>query len=103
MSQDPLAMIGQTAINAVIAPIQQRINSELDQIAFQSRLRLAKLNGVRPEEVTDLEIAEYMLAMPLSETNRQIVLAGNSVRNGVVAGCALIAFAMIVNGMRKPQ
>jgi hypothetical protein len=103
MSSDPLAIIGQTAINAVVAPIQQRINSEIDQIAFQARARLAKTRGLQPEEVTDLEVAEYMLSMPLSETNRQIVLAGNSVRNGVIAGCALIAFAMIVNGMRKPQ
>jgi hypothetical protein len=96
---DPLSVIGKTATDAILLPIQQRINSELDKVAFQARAKIAYSRGIQPNQVSDLEVAEYMISMPLSATNSEIALAANSVRNGIIAGFALLGSAVLINGL----
>lgn len=96
-----LQNLGKTAVDAVMSPIQNRINSQLDVLALQIRSKIATQRGVQPQQVSDLEIAEYMMGMPLASTNQEIEKAGNSARNAIFAGFALIAAAILFNGTRK--
>lgn len=93
--------LGKTVVDAAMVPIQNRINSQLDVLSLQIRSKIASQRGVPPQSVSDLEIAEYMIGMPLASTNQEIDKAGKSARNAIIAGFAILATAVLINGTRK--
>lgn len=90
-----------SAKTAVAAPIAAFLNSKLNDITAQARAKIAVSKGVDEGAITDLDVAEYVIAMPTAATNQvlsdQIAYVGKSLRNGIIIGAAMLSLAVFLS------
>lgn len=89
-----ISVSGKDILNVITDPIQQRINQKLDSLVSAIRVKLATEKGVSLNEITDLEISEYLMQMPLRSTNDTVtVVADQSTK--IIAGSIVIGFSIV--------
>ena len=102
-----LEQIGKDSLNAIVKPISDKLNAQIDKLALQSRSKLAFDRGVAPAQVTDLEVAEYLSNMPTQKITDvvadKMVYIGQSARNGLIIGLGLIAIAIMMVGLSNKK
>ena len=86
--------LGKETIAAIAAPIQAKILQKIDYLVIDIRNKIAKDRKISPSKVTDLEISEYLLQMPLGSTN---LVVEKQAKSGVliVSGSILIGFSLL--------
>lgn len=87
--------VGGAASDAITAAIQPK----LDAITEQVRQELARRRKVHPSKVSDLEVAQFIMAMPSSDLGVKIDYMAQTVRNGVLIGCGVIALAILISAL----
>ena len=102
-----LDQFGKDTLNAVVKPISDKLNSQIDKLAIQSRAKLAVDRGVPPSKISDIEVAEYLSNMPTQKLNETVAdkmtYIGQTTRNGLIIGLGLIAIAILLVGISKKE
>lgn len=92
---------GSDLLKSVTEPIQAKVNQQLDKVVQDIRNKIANKRKVALSKVTDLEISEYLLSMPLKSTNdvldEQIADAGRSIRNGIIIGFIILTIGVFLS------
>ncbi len=95
-----VSQYGGAATDALLKPISDKVNAQIDKIAYQAKYRIADQRNVDPSEVSDLDVADYIIGMPTANTNavlsEQMSYIGKCTRNGLIIGGALIGLGILV-------
>jgi hypothetical protein len=93
-----LANVGADVLKVITDPIQAKINQTLDQVIVNIRAKIASDKKIALNKVTDLEISEYLLAMPFKDTNvaidESVGQSGKIIAGSIVIGFSLLALAV---------
>lgn len=101
---DVFGEFSKAAGGAVSDALTAAIQPKLDAITFQVRQELARRRKVQPNQISDLEVAQFILVMPSAELGVKVEYIGQTVRNGVLIGCGVIALAILISGLiRRPR
>lgn len=104
---DFLKEYGGKAGDAVSSFVSNMLNAQMGKISSQVKVKVALEKGLPPADVTDLDITEYMLAMPTAATNKALAdkmeYIGKSTRNGLIIGLGLVAVAIVVTHLVKNE
>lgn len=96
---------GSDVVNAIVKPVSDKLNSQIDKIALQARKKLAYERSVPESKITDIEVAEYIANMPSQQITKEVadkmIYMGDAARNGLIIGLGLVAIAVLVVGLRK--
>ena len=94
---DIFGELGKATGGAVSEAITAVLQPKLDNIALQVRQELARRRKVHPNQISDLEVAQFILVMPSAEIGQKVEYIGQTVRNGVLIGCGVIALAILIS------
>lgn len=98
---------GGQAVDAIVKPIADKLNQQIDKIAYQARQKVALRQNVNPSQVTDLDVAEYIANLPTQqmtgEISQQMQYIGKTTRNGIIIGLGMVAVAILIVGMSKKK
>jgi hypothetical protein len=107
MADYTLDQLGKDAISAIVKPVSDKLNSQIDKIAFQARKKLATDRGVPESLVSDIEVAEYVSNLPSQQITKEVgekmVYIGQSTRNGLIIGLGLIAISILLVGISRKK
>ncbi len=98
---------GGKAVEALVKPVSDKLNSQIDKMAIQARSKIASERKVPQSSVSDLEVAEYISGIPTAlmtkEIGTEMQYIGQSTRNGLVIGLGIIALAILIVGLNKKK
>lgn len=80
----------------VTKPLTDKIYKEIDKVTDDIRYKLAKEKGIQPPQVKQLEVAEYLMAMPTAGLNKPIADMSASIRNSILIGFAGVCIVLYI-------
>lgn len=80
----------------VTKPLTDKIYQEIDKVTDDIRAKLAKEQKINPKSVKQLDVAEYLLAMPTSGLNKPINDMTASLRNSILIGFAGVCIVLYI-------